>query len=465
MHPILTFLRALIQGTPFENNVFVAGGYVRDLVLRTPSKDIDLVITLPDGGVKFAEWVTTRLGVRTAGNPVIFPRFGTAKFNLRQPELEDIAIEAVMPRAERYTEGSRDPEVQYTTLEEDAKRRDFTVNALFLNVSTGAVLDLVGGKEDIRAGRIRTAIDPSIIFVDDPLRMLRAIRFAVRFNWRLDDVLFDAIKTHAHRISTISNERVADELSKMLVVSTPSSALQLLRDTGLLALVLPELQATVGVTQNRYHVDDVFGHTLRVVDATPADLVTRLGALFHDIGKPAVRSEDGSGVHFYAHEDAGVPIAEGALRRLHFPNAVITTVTTVVREHMRLKSAGKNGKMVTDKSLRKLRAALGDTLPVLLDVMHADNCCHNPKYAMPKQIPAIRKRLETLAEVAPKVVLPINGNDVLELFRLRPGPAVGRLLAVVQDAWFADPTITREQAIQLLQIHVLKHGLTAANEV
>jgi poly(A) polymerase len=452
MHPILQYLREQIRNTPFDGQVFVAGGYVRDLLLNRESEDIDLVITRPEGGTAFADWICSRAGCRTGGNPVIFERFGTAKFNLRVPGLPEVDIEAVMPRVEVYTPGSRNPDVQYTTLTEDAKRRDFTINAMFFNISTGEILDLVGGKDDLRKGVIRTAIDPELIFVDDPLRMMRAIRFSARFGWVLDTAILQALPKNAHRIQSITQERLNDELSKMLVSARPSWAIRLMQASGLLDYVLPEIATLKGVTQNKYHEHDVYDHTLAVLDGTPADLCTRLGALFHDAGKPDVRSVDEDGaVHFYDHETAGVVRATAALTRLRFSNEILNSVNTLVAQHMRLKQSGLDGTECSDKALRKLKADLGDELDRLLDLMHADNIAHAEQYAMPEQVPGIRKRLSEL-KVQAKITLPVSGHDVMQEFGLKPGREVGVLLDLVKEAWFSNPDITREQALELLRV-------------
>jgi poly(A) polymerase len=382
----------------------------------------------------------------------VYERFGTAKLTLRQSHLPDVDIEVVMPRVETYTPGSRNPDVVYTTLTEDAKRRDFTVNALFENISTGEILDLVDGRADLQLGFLRTAIDPALIFIDDPLRMLRAVRFQTRFNWELDKLLVAAAEGAAWRIETISAERIRDELVKMLEGPRPAQAIRLLEELNLLSFILPEIQTLKGVTQNAYHVDDVFDHTLKVLRATPPDLVTRLTALFHDVGKPITRSigEDGR-VHFYDHEEKGVEITRTALERLKFPNAVVDTVSALVGAHMRFKQAGPEGAIVSDRALRKARAEFGAHLPRLLDVMHADNLAHSEEHALPHQIPGVRARLAALQDEAPKPTLPINGRDVMELLGIGPGPEVGRYLKVVEEAWYADPTITREVAVALIE--------------
>lgn len=453
---VLRVIRDAIRGTEFENQVFIAGGYVRDEILGRQSKDIDLVITREDGGIEFANWITDKFRCHTFGNPVLFPRFGTAKFHLRGTfdgvDVSDVQIEAVMPRSEVYIAGSRKPEVGFTSLEEDAKRRDFTINSLFKNVSTGAIHDFTGGREDIRRGIVRTAMDPDVIFADDPLRMLRALRFCARLGYVIDPILLVAIHENRHKLANISVERVQDEFSKMLLCQRPTLAIEALWLTKLLHFVVPELEQTVGLVQNAYHTDDVFDHTLAVLDDTPVNLVTRLTALFHDIGKIKTRTVDDDGsVHFYQHEEVGSDMAVEILRRLRYSTDVIDSVAKGVRNHMRLKQSGKNGELISDKALRKLRNDLGDDLEMILDVMHADNLAHHPDHVMPNQIPGVRSRLSALGDPPAKIKLPIDGNDVMQELGITPGPQVKLALEAVKDAWFENPQLSRDDALAIIK--------------
>jgi poly(A) polymerase len=222
----LEFLSKLLKNSPFANRVYLCGGAVRDAVMGKDVKDIDLVVAEPDGGIKFAEWLTKKLGIHKPGaNPVTFPRFGTAKLNLRGVkvggvDLSDLDIEVVMTRGEEYTPGSRKPEVAYADLAKDAERRDFTVNALYKDLTTGETLDPTGkGFDDIQRGVIRTPTDPNITFKDDPLRMLRAIRFACKYNWKMPKSLVTALSENAHMLQHISSERIQDEFNKMLMTA------------------------------------------------------------------------------------------------------------------------------------------------------------------------------------------------------------------------------------------------------
>jgi poly(A) polymerase len=466
------YLRRFVKGSEWEGKVFIAGGYVRDDLIGTPSKDIDLVVTEPNGGVRFAEWICQKIGAKSENNPVIFPRFGTAKFQLygaemvlqegqysKYVDLSDVEFEAVMTRAETYTEGSRKPDVEFASLKDDAFRRDFTINSLMMDLCTGQILDLTGmGLRDLKDDVIRTAMDPDYIFQEDPLRMLRAVRFTVRLNGKLPLSMIKALKRNASKLSTISHERIQDELCKMLVTNHPSKALRLLQLTGLLDYALPELTHGVGMQQNHYHKDDVFMHILAVVDGTPPILDARLGALFHDIGKPISRTEDEHGrVHFHGHEEKGAEITERAMRRLRFSNELVERISKVVALHMRVKKSGEDGELATTKSLRKLRRDVGDDLDLLLTVMDADNKAHAEGHNLPNQIDGIRKRFEALKEETIRPTLPVNGHDVLACAAgLKAGPWVKNILSHVEDAWLENPNLTRDEGLQIILREVAK---------
>lgn len=449
------FLRQLIAGTPFQNHLFLAGGYVRDEVLGLDPKDLDIVIDLPNGGIEFTIWAAKQAGnYKEGSNPIIFPTFGTSKWSLKgvvhkEVDLSSIDVECVMTRGEKYTAGSRKPSVNYSDLKTDVERRDATVNSLLKNVSTGEVIDLTGkGMQDIRTGVMRTPLDPNITFSDDPLRMLRFIRQATKYDWNIDSTSMEGIRKNAKKLQTISRERIRDELNKILVTGNPKRGFELLRDTGLLSYIASELQQMVGMGQNKHHSQDVFGHTLSVVQATNPDLVTRLMGLFHDVGKVVTRSETPTGVHFYGHEDAAGDIIEKVMMNLKYPREIIDAVKLGARNHMRLKQGGDDAVKLSDKSLRKFKIELGDQLEKVLDVIHADNVSHAGPSAMPNQIAKVRERLKTLDIQVKKPKLPISGNDLLAM-GVPQGPMMGKILSAVTDKWYENPQISREEALNI----------------
>lgn len=458
---VYDFIKQTIKGTEWEDKVYAVGGYVRDKLMGLNPKDIDLMVDMKDGGIKFAEWITKKLNIYKEGsNPIIFPTFGTAKFNLRGIkfqgyDLSEMDIEAVMPRGEKYIEGSRNPETFYVDLKQDAERRDLTINALFQRLSDDEILDLTGyGKEDLRKKLIRTPLDAKIIFKDDPLRMLRVIRFAVKYGFDINLQTIRAMKENADLLSIISKERIQDELNKMLLTKNPDKAIRLLKITGLYKYVIPELEQLFNLEQNKkYHNMDVFNHTMNVLKNVPADLKTRLSALFHDIGKGATKEVIENEVHFYKHEDVGADMAEEIMKRLKYPNDIIISVTTAIRNHMRMKGAGMEGKNISDKALRKLKRDLGDHLEHTLDLMHSDNLSHSDTASMPNQIPALRQRLSTVGDVpsGQHIKLPVNGLDLMKAFDLKPSKKLGDLLKKVEDAYLENPHLTKQQALDVVK--------------
>lgn len=451
------FLREQIKGTEWEGKVFLVGGFVRDELLGKAPKDADIVIGKFQGGVEFTEWLGKKLGIfKEKTNPVIYPTFGTANLRLEGVVWNGIDfsaqnVDAVMFRKEQYHDpNSRKPVVQYTPhIEVDASRRDLTFNALYKDVSSGKILDPTGkGMDDLKAGLIRTPIDPNVIYTDDALRMFRAVRFATQFNFQIASEVIEGIKNNLHRLGNTSKERVRDELNKILLSKNPVRGIRLLKDVGLLPHIASELQQAIGMAQNVHHTHDVFDHTLEVLTNTKPELVQRLMALFHDIGKVATRSETPTGVHFYGHELAGADIVDRVLRDLKYPTDIINAVKAGVANHMRLKHGGDDAVKLSDKSLRKFKIELGNNLETLLDVIHADNIAHADASAMPNQIEHVRRRLKNLDIQVSKPTLPINGND-LQMMGIPKGPLIGKILSAVTDAWYENPNISKAEAMEI----------------
>jgi putative nucleotidyltransferase with HDIG domain len=447
-------IKTLITGTRFADHVFCVGGMVRDQLMGHPIKDIDLVVDLPNGGVEFADFMVDTYP-KICKNKCLFQTYGTAKFTM-QTIMGDVDIETVHTRKEQYkNKNSRNPETEFGTLLEDASRRDLTINALYKNVSDDKIIDPTGkGVDDIKNQIIRTPCDPVITFSDDPLRMMRVIRFSCRYNWEIEKNTLKAIKEMGSRISIISKERIADELEKILVCEHPVEGLLLLQNTGLLKEILPEVEELIGVDQGtRYHFGDVFQHTMAVVNNTKPIFVNRLAALLHDIGKPKTRiiTDDGD-THFYGHDKTGVEIATDIMKRLKLSTDIIDDVCFVIKEHMRTKSF-KDDVCVTDKVIRKLQSDLGDRIDLVLDIIHADNLSHSQEYCMPNQVSNIRKRISELKEKGldcPKIVLPVNGDDVMEIMGISPGPQVRKVLDYLKEKYLENPNITRDECIDIM---------------
>ena len=392
---------------------WIVGGYVRDRLLGRPHPDVDVVVE--DGkGFDLARRFAHLAG---AGEPVIFERFGTA-----QVTVPGHLVEFVSARRESYAPDSRKPLTQDATLDEDLRRRDFTVNTLLMDFD-GNVHDPLGrGLADLEARVLRTPSDPMQTFNDDPLRTLRAIRFAAQLGFELAPDLLPAMRQLRDRVGppALSVERVADELRKMLLSNRPDLAFDLLDKAGLLDVILPELAACKGVQQGGYHTHDVFGHTLLAVAATPADIVVRLAALFHDVGKPATAGPDGS---FIGHDVVGADMAARALERLRQPQKEIDAVSKLVRLHLRPVFYSPEW---SDGAVRRLARDAGPLLGRLMALARADIAAS--AYPHPEKLDELQARLDAvLSEHPSRLAAPVAGEDIMRVRKIGPGPEVGRI--------------------------------------
>ncbi len=391
---------------------WVVGGYVRDKLLGRPHPNPDVVVE--DGD---AQVMAERFAQVSGGQPpVTFERFGTA-----QVALPGHLVEFVTARAESYAPDSRKPDVRRATLEEDLRRRDFTVNTLLMDFD-GNIQDPLGGSADLSARLLRTTDDPMRTFSDDALRMLRAIRFAAELGFELAPDLIPAMRRLSSRLAppVISIERIADELRRMLDSERPKLALELLDAGGLLQVVLPEVAACKGVPQSGYHTHDVYGHTLLTVAATPRDLLLRLAALFHDVGKPATASGEGTFLH---HEEVGAKMAKAALERLRSSQKEIEMVAGLVQLHLRPVFYSSEW---TDGAVRRLAKDAGPLLDRLMALARADIAAS--AYPYPEKLDELQARIDSVRSEVPSRLAPwISGEDVMRVRGLRPGPEVGRI--------------------------------------
>ncbi len=435
-------VRRLLAQAAYEvkARAWIVGGYVRDLLLGRPHPDVDVVVEAGEGFAlarRFAQ-------LADAGEPVIFERFGTA-----QVTVPGHLVEFVSARAESYVADSRKPDVRVATLDEDLRRRDFTVNALLMDFD-GNINDPLGrGRADLEARVLRTPADPMQTFSDDPLRMLRAIRFAAQLGFELAPELLPAMRKLKDRLASpvVSVERVADELRKMLVSERPGLALELLDQAALLEAILPELAACKGVQQSGYHTHDVFGHTVLTVAGTPPDVIVRLGALLHDAGKPVTAGPDGS---FLGHDVVGAEMAAGALERLRFSQKEIDAVVLLVRLHLRPVFYASEW---TDGAVRRLARDAGPQLRRLMALARADIAAS--AYPHPEKLDELRARLDqVLTERPSRLAAPVDGEDIMRVRQIRPGPEVGRikqrLTELVMDG-VIDPT--RDAVLAFLESH------------
>ena len=450
---VLNYIKDIIKDTEYENHVFLVGGAVRDKLMGNPIKDIDLCIDLPNGGIEFATWIMKTLGeFKQDTRPVVYPTYGTAMFTLLA--FPGIDIECVQTRKEQYHDSnSRNPETAYGTLEEDCYRRDLTINSLYQNISTDEIVDITGiGIDDIKNQIIRTPCDPNITYTDDPLRMLRCIRFASRYGWEIEEKTMQGIIDNVERIQIITQERVTDEINKILLTKKPSVGLRMLEKTGLLQYVLPDFVEMVNLEQNEYHFGTAWEHTLMVVDNTKPILENRVAALFHDLGKIKTKTVDENGkIHFYNHENVSAFLSEVRMKTMKYPNDIIKRVRKAVNAHMRTKSFGDDCAKLKDKSVRKLQLALGDTFELTMDLIDADNRAHKSDHCMPNQVRLIKERSNKLVEQgldAFKLRLPVNGEDIISYKNIEPGPKVKLYLDYLTKLWLNNPLITKEECFK-----------------
>jgi len=404
---------------------YLVGGFVRDRLLGAPGKDIDLLCVGDDGSEVLTD-VATRFGW---SRPQRFERFGTG-----QVRGSGFVVEVVRARAESYDAASRKPDVRPGTLEDDIWRRDFTVNALCQTLS-GRVIDVTGrGLDDLAHGVLRTPLDPELTFSEDPLRMFRAARFAAQLGFRSAPGLVEAMRQTAPRSAILSAERVAQELRHLLVSAGPVAGLALLRDGGLLAVWFPQLLAMVGVEQGGYHVYDVFEHSAHTVAGVQPDVVSRLAALLHDVGKPPTHALDAGGRHtFYNHPAVGADMATAMLGELRFSNDEAAAVALLVRNHLR--PIQYRPAEWSDTAVRRLLRDIGDQRDRLLDLARADTRASS--YPDTEAIDHLAARMETLdAGGAVSSMRPqLGGHEILAMSPGRPpGPWVGRIQRALEEA-------------------------------
>ena len=438
MHKALEILREATRGTNYEGALYLVGGVVRDKYLAKDlpdpetatadnnAEDVDIV--LEGDALELAEFLFKK-GV-CEHRPAVYARFGTAMITIAGTQ-----VELVGARKECYEPTSRKPYTEPGTLLDDVLRRDFTINTLLENLHTGEVKDITGlALHDIRNKIIRTPRDPRQTFEEDPLRMLRAIRFAARFGFTIHPETYDAIRAMAHRLEIVSPERIRDEFVKILTSKNVAWGLEALRETGLLDQFAPELTAMRGVTQNVYHIYDVWTHTLKTVEAVPVDegALLRLAALLHDVGKVQTRTVDEHGnVHFYGHQIVGAEIARNILRRLRFPNTIIDKVAFLILMHLRV---GEYDNQWSDAAVRRLIRDLGDLLESAIKLTEADKAAAN-LYMPTVDLEALRRHIAKVrTEMAGKqFASPLTGNEIMEILGIGPGPEVGKLKAYLEN--------------------------------
>ena len=418
-------------------DAYLVGGCVRDLMLN-PSKDaIDVDIMVEGDGIAFAKILAQKINVPKI---VPFKKFATAKIPYKEFE-----IEVASARLEKYDKSSRSPsEVTLSNIQDDLLRRDFTVNAMAVSLNEqnfGEFFDPFNGMEDLNNKILKTPLDPDTTFSDDPLRMMRAAYFASKLSLSIEKNCLESIKDNAQRISIVSQERITNELFKILGTKKPSIGLDTLQQSGLMTFVFPEISVMYGLDQsNEYHHKDIFYHTLEVVDnaAQLSDkLDLRLAALVHDIAKPNTRRLSKSkGYTFYGHDDVGARMLKGISTNMKFSNSTRDYITKLTSLHLRPISLAK--KDVTDSAIRRLIVDAGEEIDDLMKLCRADITTKNPKNITKYlgNFDRVEKRMNEVIEIDELKAFqsPVRGDEIMKMFDLPPGKEVGKIKTMVEDA-------------------------------
>jgi len=414
--------------------VYLVGGYVRDTILGIDCTDIDIMVI--GDAIDFANKTAKHFNTELSA---IYKKFGTALLNIN-----NLKIEFSSARKESYKRESRKPEVLLSNLSDDLSRRDFTINALAVSLTDkDDVIDLFNGLNDLKVGIIKTPLDPEKTFDDDPLRMLRAIRFASRFNFSIEENTLSAIAKYRDRLkdNIVSQERVTNEFLQILESGVPSIGLNLLYLSGLMDIVFPEVSNLAGVEQRKdYHHKDVFHHTLQVVDNTAVktnNIWLRFAALVHDIAKPKTkRFVEDIGWTFHGHEEAGARMMKKIFERMRLPMTHFEYVEKLIRLHLRPIPLASDD--VTDSAIRRLAAEAGENLEDLLILCRADITSKNPE-KMKKFMNNYEKIEKRIVEVQEKDQLrnfqsPVRGEEIMEICNLKPSRTVGILKKAIEEA-------------------------------
>ncbi len=458
-HPAIELVTSVALKGEFE--AYIVGGYVRDLILNRAGKDIDFVTV--GKGIDLARAVGKEAGSKVS----VFKNFGTAMLRFKDYELEFVGA-----RKESYRQDSRKPIVEDGTLEDDQRRRDFTMNAMAISLNEGSfgeLIDPFGGLSHLGKKEIRTPLEPGVTFSEDPLRMMRAIRFATQLGFDIEPDTFQGIIKYKDRISIVSQERITDELNKIILADTPSFGFKLLLSCGLLDIIFPEMVDLKGVEKiNGMGHKDNFFHTLQVLDNISENtdsLWLRWAAILHDIAKPATkRFQKGHGWTFHGHEDKGARMVPRIFRRLKLPlGSEMEYVRKLVRLHLRPIALVKE--TITDSAVRRLLFEAGDDVDDLMTLCRADVTSKNDV--------KVKKYLNNFVKVEKKIIdveqkdrvrnfqPPIKGDEIIEYFGIKPGKIVGEIKEEIKEAILeGEISNDRDQAWELMKTIGSRRGLS-----
>ena len=431
-YPFLPVARQTAED--LDQKAYLVGGFVRDKILKRERNEIDFLII--GNGIDFANEFAKKLSVEKV---TVFKNFGTAHFYYCGFDLEFVGA-----RKESYRQNSRNPVVTEGSFEDDIKRRDFTINTLAVSLNEedlGQIIDTFGGLEDIKKKMIKTPLDPFETFNDDPLRILRAYRFASQLNFNVDETINDAAYKLRERLKIIAQERISDEFLKILSSPKPSIGLKLMFDSGVMEIIFPEIAKLAGVEQRKdYHHKDVFFHTLKVVDnisQVTGNVWLRFAALVHDIAKPQTKKfVEGTGWTFHGHEELGARMMKSIFKKLKLPLTKLEYIEKLVRLHLR--PIALAGEEVTDSAIRRLIVAAGDDLADLITLCRSDITSKNPR-KVSKYLENYETVMKKVWEVEEKDRLrnfqsPVRGEVIMEVCNLKPSKKVGEIKSAIEDA-------------------------------
>ena len=440
-----------------KTQIFIVGGFVRDLILNRQIFEIDFLVL--SSGTEFAERYAEKLGVK---NVTVFRNFGTAYFRYKDCDLEFVGA-----RKESYNRDSRKPEVFTGSFLDDINRRDFTINTLAISLNKedyGELIDTYGGIKDLKNRLIKTPIDPLITFDDDPLRIMRAFRFASQLNFRLDESISIAANQLRQRLKIVSQERITDEFLKILSSEAPSIGLIHMYQTGVLEIIFPELAALAGVDQRKdYHHKDVFFHTCKVVENISKitdNIWLRFAALVHDIAKPQTkRFVEDIGWTFHGHEELGARMIKPIFKRMKLPYNKIEYVEKLVRLHLRPIALAKEE--VTDSAIRRLIVSAGEDLGDLIILCRADITSKNQE-KVSRYLENYEKVMKKVWKVEDKDKLrafqsPVNGEEIMRICNLTPSRKVGEIKSAIEEA-ILDGKIGNNYDEALIYLMEIKDG-------
>lgn len=436
-------LSVLLKNTKFDGKTYAVGGYVRDEYLGLEPKDLDAVVDVKNGSEKITNFIFTKLGKNNVTTPLQMSNYPIWQITFRndveyegvQYEVGGSVVEFADPMKESYPDDqSRQRNVEVGTLEEDVKRRDFTVNMLYKDITNDRIIDFSGtSKYDIDHRILRNHPDvlADDMFNDDPLRMIRLIRFQCKYGWDIAESVRDSVQRMANRINIVSKERIMEELKKIMLMGKLKDAIIFMDETGLLPLIFPEISELKDIQQDeRHHPEgDVFQHTLLVLDNAKPTVEAQMAALLHDVGKLDTMTEDDKGIHFYGHDDRGAKRAKEILKRLRFDSDAVNEISDMIELHMRPHRMDVS----SSKAIRKLIRDAGDNLDNVLDLAEADQL--GREGVSKADIPDLRERIRNMKISTPAVTdkTVLTGEEIMDLLSIPAGRKVGEVKKFLID--------------------------------